>query len=65
LISPEAIRSAFETADVILNTSSSEGLSNSLLGAIAAGHLRASQWPGPETEADGLIAAYMTALGES
>jgi hypothetical protein len=30
-----------------------------------AGRLRASQWPTPETEADGLIAAYMTALGES
>ncbi|MFH1124552.1 MAG: glycosyltransferase, partial [Pseudomonadota bacterium] len=115
LIPPEAIRSAFETADVVLNTSSSEGLSNSLLEAIAAGRpvlvsdipgnrlpvlgengdppagtlfdpqdqddfirhaiklidderirnafgqagrLRASQWPTPETEADGLIAAY-------
>ena len=122
LIPPEAIRSAFETADVVLNTSFSEGLSNSLLEAIAAGRpvlasdipgnrlpvlgengdppagtlfdphdqddfirhaiklidderirnafgqagrLRASQWPTPETEADGLIAAYMTALGES
>ena len=122
LIPPEAIRSALETADVVLNSSFSEGLSNSLLEAIAAGRpvlasdipgnrlpvlgengdppagtlfdphnqddfirhairliddekirnvfgqagrLRVSTWPTPETEADGLITAYMTALGES
>jgi glycosyltransferase involved in cell wall biosynthesis len=122
VIPPEAIRSAFETADVVLNTSFSEGLSNSLLEAIGAGRpvlasdipgnrlpvlgengdpptgylfdphdqddfirhavkliddertrnafsqagrLRASKWPSPETEAEGLIAAYKAALGES
>ncbi|OGP65602.1 MAG: hypothetical protein A2170_11205 [Deltaproteobacteria bacterium RBG_13_53_10] len=29
-----------------------------------ASRLRASQWPTPETEAEGLIAAYKTALPE-
>lgn len=122
LIPPEAIRSAYETADVVLNTSFSEGVSNSVLEAIGAGRpilasdipgnrlpvlgedgdpptgylfdphdqddfisyaiklidderirkafsqasrLRASQWPDPEAEADGLIAAYRRAFGES
>ena len=121
LISPGAMRSAFEGSDVALNTSFSEGLSNSLVEGIAAGcpvlasdipgnrwpvlgengappagilfnprneedlirkaikliddkalreafsqagRLRASEWPTPEEEADGLIAAYSTALGE-
>jgi glycosyltransferase involved in cell wall biosynthesis len=118
-IPPEAIRAAFESADVVLNTSFSEGLANTLLEAIGAGRpvlasdipgnrmpvlgengdpptgflfdphdqddfirhaitlidneairaafseagrTRASQWPGPEAEADGLIAAYSRAL---
>ena len=122
LIPPEAIRSAFESIDIVLNTSFSEGLANTLLEAIGAGRpvlasdipgnrspvlgdngdpptgylfdphdqddfvrqairliddektrnafsqagrLRASQWPGPDAEADGLIAAYKTALGDS
>jgi glycosyltransferase involved in cell wall biosynthesis len=36
-ISPEAMRSAYETSDVVLNSSFSEGLSNVLLEAISAG----------------------------
>ena len=119
LIPPEAMCSAFEAADVVLNTSFSEALSNSLMEAIAAGRpilasdipgnrlpvlgengdlpagylfnpldredlirhaikliddhgmrqvfsqagrSRAAQWPTPEEEAEGLMAAYETAL---
>ncbi len=36
-IAPEAMRSVYESADVVLNTSFSEGLSNVLLEAMAAG----------------------------
>jgi len=121
-IPPEAIRAAFESADVVLNTSFSEGLANTLLEAIGAGRpvlasdipgnrmpvlgengdpptgflfdphdqddfirhaiklidderirtafseagrSRASRWPDPGAEADGLIAAYRRALRES
>ena len=37
LLPPAVMRSAYEAADVVLNTSHSEGLSNSLLEAMAAG----------------------------
>ena len=37
LIPPAAMRSAYREADVVLNASSSEGLSNALLEAMAAG----------------------------
>jgi glycosyltransferase involved in cell wall biosynthesis len=114
-----AMRSAYEASDIVLNTSFSEGLSNCLLEAIAAGrpvlasdipgnrwpvlgengdaqsgclfdpgneddfiakalkliddesfreslgraaHLRKSHWPSMEDEANGLIAAYQSAL---
>jgi glycosyltransferase involved in cell wall biosynthesis len=119
-IPPVAMHSAYETSDIALNFSFSEGLSNALLEAIAvgrpvlasnipgnwwpvlgengdrpAGYLfdtsdpedfihhalrliddkkireafgrtgqeRASRWPTPEMEADGLIQTYRTALG--
>jgi len=46
-IPPEAMRSAYEGADVVLNHSVSEGLSNSLLESIAAGRpILASDIPG-------------------
>ena len=119
IIPPGAMQSAYKTADVVLNGSFSEGLSNSVLEAIAAerpvlasdiagnrwpltgaggshpcglffdpsnpedfaqkalrlvddGKLRedlsraaaarASSWPPPEEEADGLLRAYVTAI---
>lgn len=47
LIPPGAMRSAYEEADVVLNTSFSEGLSNSVLEGMAAGRpLLASDIPG-------------------
>ncbi len=121
-IPPAAMRSAYETSDIVLNTSSSEGLSNALLEAVAAGkpvlasdipgnwwpvlgegggpsagclfkkddpedfvqlalrliddgklrealsqagRERASHWPTPEMEADGLIQVYRAATGTS
>jgi len=46
-IPPAAMRSAYESADVVLNASVSEGLSNTLLEAIAAGRpILASDIPG-------------------
>ena len=121
-IPPEAMRSAYESSDIVLNTSFSEGLSNALLEAIAAGRPvlasnipgnwwpflgedgkepagllfdvdnpkdlivqalkliddenlretcirtgreRASCWPTPEDEANGLIRVYETAITSS
>ena len=121
-ISPAAMRSAYEASDVVLNASSSEGLSNALLEAVAVGkpvlasdipgnwwpvlgeetdpptgclfkkddpedftryalrliddaklretfsqaaRERASCWPTPEMEAEGLIHAYRAALRAS
>lgn len=47
VIPHEAMRSAYESADIVLNGSSSEGLSNAVLEAIAAGRpLLASDIPG-------------------
>jgi glycosyltransferase involved in cell wall biosynthesis len=47
LIPPAAMRSAYEAADVVLNASFSEGLSNSLLESMASGRpLLASDVPG-------------------
>ena len=47
LIPPAAMRSAYEAADVVLNASFSEGLSNSLLESMASGRpLLASDIPG-------------------
>ena len=47
LIPPGAMRSAYETADVVLNASFSEGLSNAVLEGMAAGRpLLASDIPG-------------------
>jgi glycosyltransferase involved in cell wall biosynthesis len=47
LIPPAAMRSAYEAADVVLNASFSEGLSNSLLEGMASGKpLLASDIPG-------------------
>jgi glycosyltransferase involved in cell wall biosynthesis len=47
LIPPAAMRSAYEAADVVLNSSFSEGLSNSLLEGMASGRpLLASDIPG-------------------
>jgi glycosyltransferase involved in cell wall biosynthesis len=47
LISPGAMRSAYEEADVVLNASFSEGLSNAILEGMAAGRpLLASDIPG-------------------
>jgi glycosyltransferase involved in cell wall biosynthesis len=47
LIPPGAMRSAYQSADVVLNASISEGLSNTLLEAIAAGRpILASDIPG-------------------
>ncbi len=47
LVPPEAMRSAYEAADVVLNASFSEGLSNSLLESMAPGRpLLASDIPG-------------------
>ena len=47
LISPGAMRSAYEEADVVLNASFSEGLSNAVLEGMAAGRpLLASDIPG-------------------
>jgi glycosyltransferase involved in cell wall biosynthesis len=47
LIPPAAMRSAYEAADVVLNASRSEGLSNALLEAMAAGRpLLAADIPG-------------------
>jgi glycosyltransferase involved in cell wall biosynthesis len=117
-----AMRSAYEASDIVLNASFSEGLSNSVLEAIAAGRpvlasdipanrrpilgadddqpagclyepgnaedfvrqaikliddenfrktlssavrMRRATWPNTEEEADGLIGAYKTALGNS
>jgi glycosyltransferase involved in cell wall biosynthesis len=122
LIPPGAMRSAYESSDIVLNTSFSEGLSNVLLEAIAAGRPvlasnipgnrwpvlgeegkepvgllfevdnpedlivnalkliddeklrqncirtakeRASRWPSPEDEANGLIRIYETAISSS
>lgn len=46
-ISPTAMRSAYESSDIVLNASLSEGLSNSLLEAVAAGRpFLASDIPG-------------------
>ena len=46
-IPPQAMRSAYESADVVLNTSFSEGLSNVLIEAIAVGRpVLASNVPG-------------------
>ncbi len=121
-IPPAAMRSAYETSDIVLNASSSEGLSNALLEAIAAGkpvlasdiagnwwpvlgedggpptgcpfkrddpedftrhalrfiddkefreafsqagRQRASAWPAPEMEADGLLQIYRAGIGRS
>lgn len=47
LISHDAMRSAYKSADVVLNASSSEGLSNAILEAIASGRaILASDIPG-------------------
>jgi L-malate glycosyltransferase len=47
VIPPAAMRSAYESSDVVLNSSFSEGLSNSLLEAVAAGRpILASNIPG-------------------
>lgn len=119
MIPPEAMHSAYRTSDVVLNTSFSEGLSNALIEAVAAGRpilasdipgnrwpvlgeaadlpagllfdvfdrddftkkalklideeglrirlgqeglKRASSWPTPEEEAEGLIRAYEEAI---
>ena len=121
-IPPEAMRSAYQSSDIVLNTSFSEGLSNVLLESVAAGRPvlasnipgnrwpvlgeegkepvgllfdvdnpedlivkalkliddeklrqsfirtakeRASRWPTPEDEADGLIRVYETAITSS
>jgi glycosyltransferase involved in cell wall biosynthesis len=46
-IAPEAIRSGYEAADIVLNASRSEGLSNALIEATAAGRpILASKIPG-------------------
>ena len=48
-IPPAAMRSAYESADIVLNASQSEGLSNTLLEAIVAGKpILASRIPGNE-----------------
>lgn len=50
-IPPEAMHSAYQTSDIVLNTSFSEGLSNALLEAIAVGrpvlasHIPGNWWP--------------------
>jgi len=50
-IPPESMRSAYQTSDIVLNTSFSEGLSNALLEAIAVGspvlasHIPGNWWP--------------------
>jgi L-malate glycosyltransferase len=47
IIPPAAMRSAYESSDIVLNASFSEGLSNSLLEAVAAGRpILASDIPG-------------------
>jgi glycosyltransferase involved in cell wall biosynthesis len=60
-INPRAMRSAYETSDIVLNASFSEGLSNALLEAIAAGRpVLASDIPGnrwPVLGRDGDLAA--------
>jgi len=57
-IPPEAMHSAYSTSDVVLNTSFSEGLSNALLEAVAAGRpmlasdIAGNRWPVLGTGAD-------------